>query len=490
MSAQQADKNEEKKSQSLADQLSEKKSGGISGPQFVDNRPEAIQMRKLQDVANNSDQSKQAAQLQAMVDTNPAKRWQPVQKKANTTGLPDQLKTGVENLSGYSLDDVQVHYNSGKPAQLQANAFAQDDQIHIGPGQEKHLAHEAWHVVQQKQGRVETTRQLQDKVNINDNADLEKEADVMGAEAENNMDESVRDEGCGMENTSSESLVVQRKSSAGVIQRNVTINLSGAGAINRVEVDRTGESGIFGAGIGHAGDHTTAHVVFRYMIANQLIGRTLAEAPAILRHLYDEIWNMPGNANFDDVPQDLEDNFDNAAIAAMAALDAVEANADIATVQTAAQAILNFRNSVPLSAFAEGRVGGGEGPQAARLQVAQRALRADPTIDIETLLGQAPPFNGDGTAAQQILTAVVRLLDTGRISQDLEGEVDTDETPGMSGDYESDREDLANQHLQTIALAFPDLWAVVLAAQEDALRQRLIAQMEIGNYKDEEYVDD
>src|SRR3954471_15784016 len=30
----------------------------------------------------------------------------------NTTGLPDQLKSGVETLSRLSMDDVRVHYNS------------------------------------------------------------------------------------------------------------------------------------------------------------------------------------------------------------------------------------------------------------------------------------------------------------------------------------------------------------------------------------------
>lgn len=30
----------------------------------------------------------------------------------NRTGLPDTLKSGVEALSGFSLDDVRVHYNS------------------------------------------------------------------------------------------------------------------------------------------------------------------------------------------------------------------------------------------------------------------------------------------------------------------------------------------------------------------------------------------
>lgn len=99
------------------------------------------------------------------------------QKKPNNTGLPDNLKSGIENLSGYSMDDVKVHYNSGRPAQLQAHAFAQGNQIHIGPGQEKHLPHEAWHVVQQKQGRVRPTIQLKSSVSVNDNLDLEKKED-------------------------------------------------------------------------------------------------------------------------------------------------------------------------------------------------------------------------------------------------------------------------------------------------------------------------
>ena len=106
-----------------------------------------------------------------------------LQKKANKTGLPDQLKAGIENLSGQSMDDVKVHFNSSKPAQLQAHAYAQGTDIHLAPGQEKHLPHEAWHVVQQKENRVKPTMQLRERVNINDDAGLEKEADVMGAKA-------------------------------------------------------------------------------------------------------------------------------------------------------------------------------------------------------------------------------------------------------------------------------------------------------------------
>ncbi|MCD8102420.1 MAG: DUF4135 domain-containing protein [Alistipes sp.] len=102
--------------------------------------------------------------------------------KPNKTGLPGDLKSGIENISGYSLDDVRVHYNSAKPSQLQAYAYAQGAEIHIAPGQEKHLPHEAWHIVQQKQGRVRPTVQFQG-VAINDDDALESEADRMGKQA-------------------------------------------------------------------------------------------------------------------------------------------------------------------------------------------------------------------------------------------------------------------------------------------------------------------
>jgi len=103
--------------------------------------------------------------------------------RANDTGLPDPLKSGVEALSGVSMDGVRVHYNSPQPTQLNALAYAQGRDIHLGPGQEQHLPHEAWHLVQQAQGRVKPTVQMKDGVSVNDDAGLEREADVMGARA-------------------------------------------------------------------------------------------------------------------------------------------------------------------------------------------------------------------------------------------------------------------------------------------------------------------
>ncbi|CAO3408467.1 eCIS core domain-containing protein [Azospirillum largimobile] len=98
-------------------------------------------------------------------------------------GLPAQLKAGIQRLSGLSLEGVRVYRNSLLPAQLKAHALAQGTDIHLAPGQEHHLPHEAWHVVQQAQGRVRPTVQLKEGVPVNDDPGLEQEADRMGAKA-------------------------------------------------------------------------------------------------------------------------------------------------------------------------------------------------------------------------------------------------------------------------------------------------------------------
>lgn len=112
---------------------------------------------------------------------------QPIQavsdeRKDDKTGLPVSLKAEIESSSGISLDDIRVHYDSSKPAEVGALAYAQGTEIYVGPGQETHLPHEAWHVVQQRQGRVKPTMQAKGLA-INDDQELEREADVMGAKA-------------------------------------------------------------------------------------------------------------------------------------------------------------------------------------------------------------------------------------------------------------------------------------------------------------------
>ena len=175
--------------------------GHNNNKHFPDRNPHVNQLQDYSDWANSSQKVTQLKAMQQLADT------APVQRFANNTGLPDNLKSGIENLSGYSMNDVKVHYNSDKPTQLNAHAYAQGSAIHLAAGQEKHLPHEAWHVVQQKQGRVQPTRQLKGKVAINDDAGLEKEADVMGAKA---LNSGMKIWDGGLINLSGNGLVTQR----------------------------------------------------------------------------------------------------------------------------------------------------------------------------------------------------------------------------------------------------------------------------------------
>ncbi len=214
------DKTSDTSSNAVANAVTLKQGAEYEGIQLKDDRPETVAQRKIQEAANNSEQANQLKAIQALAngsmqvkqfravqavvnDHTPnsnrhkaiketvQEKSNPVQRKLqaqadpgeNNSGLPDNLKSGVENISGYSLDDVKVHYNSDKPAQLNAHAYAQGTDIHLASGQERHLPHEAWHVVQQKQGRVKPTVQMKGDIAVNDKAELETEADVMGRQA-------------------------------------------------------------------------------------------------------------------------------------------------------------------------------------------------------------------------------------------------------------------------------------------------------------------
>jgi hypothetical protein len=185
----------------------------------------------LQKMADNSPYSQRFAHFTSMANNSIPQ--QPVsQLSKDNNGLPDNLKQGVESLSGISMDDVKVHYNSDKPAQLNAHAYAQGTDIHIASGQEKHLPHEAWHVVQQKQGRVQPTTMMKAKVFINDDKGLEKEADVMGARALQMKPFSISDYKTEKS--------VQRKE---IIQREVPETRSRSGAIFEPNPETRSRSG-------------------------------------------------------------------------------------------------------------------------------------------------------------------------------------------------------------------------------------------------------
>ncbi len=156
-------------------------------PVMVDNRVTATAQRQLISSINSQARGVQLATDEELLQGRftSIQRTEDelmLQKKENRTGLPEGLKKGMESLSGYSLDHVKVHYNSNRPAAVNAHAYAQGADIHLAGGQEKHLAHELGHVVQQMEGRVKATTNIAGLA-VNDNPALEREATVMGERA-------------------------------------------------------------------------------------------------------------------------------------------------------------------------------------------------------------------------------------------------------------------------------------------------------------------
>lgn len=165
----------------------QQKRNGEGALEFADNRPHGILQAVAEPVQRLEDEEKalqgkfDTAQREDDDELMQGKFAEPLQKK-NETGMPDNLKAGIEELSGFAMDDVRVHYNSDKPAAVQALAYTPGTDIHVAPGQEQHLPHEAWHVAQQMVARVEPTTEV-GGLPVNDNPALEHEADVMGAKA-------------------------------------------------------------------------------------------------------------------------------------------------------------------------------------------------------------------------------------------------------------------------------------------------------------------
>ncbi|MEL6537950.1 MAG: DUF4157 domain-containing protein, partial [Bacteroidota bacterium] len=106
----------------------------------------------------------------------------------NATGLPGGLKAKMENSFGTPLDGLRVHKNSSFPAKVGAIATTQGNRIDFAPGHynphtargQRLIGHEAWHTVQQAQGRVKPTLQMKTGHLVNDNSVLEQEANRAG----------------------------------------------------------------------------------------------------------------------------------------------------------------------------------------------------------------------------------------------------------------------------------------------------------------------
>lgn len=218
-------------------------------------------------------------------------------KPSNPNGLPDDLRSGLEALSGLDLADIRVQLNSDKPAQYDAHGYALDKEIHLAPGQEKHLPHEGWHIVQQQQGRVGKTLQRKG-ISINDNSSLEAEADVMGARAARlgRSGAAPEQRNSSPENSNASRGVAQllaiqvmtqsdNQNQEGFVISDVLIS----GRPDRVFSDSMG-------------DHTTAFIVHKAGIQQALQGCDLHTAFGKMAELVMQMKSLPGWALIANLP--------------------------------------------------------------------------------------------------------------------------------------------------------------------------------------------
>ena len=115
--------------------------------------------------------------------THPGAEQDSIQKKPNTTGMPDAVLQKMESQFNTDFSDVKIFPNSANAPKLGAAAYTQGNHIHFAPGRFNLtrpegldiLKHELKHVEQQRRGIVKPTGQLKG-LPINDDPALEKEA--------------------------------------------------------------------------------------------------------------------------------------------------------------------------------------------------------------------------------------------------------------------------------------------------------------------------
>lgn len=98
-------------------------------------------------------------------------------RAVNSTQLRARRYLSAES----AFDDVPIRYDSGIPSRLDAWGYIQGNQVELGSNQERHMAYELGHVVQQKMGTVRANAMHSSGVALNVDAQLEHKADEIEA---------------------------------------------------------------------------------------------------------------------------------------------------------------------------------------------------------------------------------------------------------------------------------------------------------------------
>ncbi len=102
--------------------------------------------------------------------------------------LPEEVQTKMENSFSQDFSNVNIHKDSSSAQDIHAKAYAQGNDIHFAPGEydpsskagHELIGHELTHVVQQKQGKVNSSTINRKSLAITQETEFEKEADEAG----------------------------------------------------------------------------------------------------------------------------------------------------------------------------------------------------------------------------------------------------------------------------------------------------------------------
>jgi hypothetical protein len=146
-------------------------------------------------------------------------------------GLPKELRLQMEDSLGHDFSTVQIVRDSQEALASGAEAFAAGDTLHFAPGfynpasaeGRALIGHELAHIVQQREGRVQASSEV-NGMPLNDDHGLESEAASLGAKAaENNIagkSKEAERKMDGLQKAGNVSLRVGKK----VMQRNIFSN--------------------------------------------------------------------------------------------------------------------------------------------------------------------------------------------------------------------------------------------------------------------------
>ena len=158
-------KSQKSQDKAISRTVFQKHEGGPAALRIVDNRPETLLQRKLQEAANNSKQAIHLKAFQEMANANP-----PVNggyhQQPKAGNLSASRKAGTTNISEHSINDSKVQYNAARPAQLHTNTYEH--------------THDAWPGMVKAHQSVPPTTQMKEASPVTDEIDVGNPTDNIG----------------------------------------------------------------------------------------------------------------------------------------------------------------------------------------------------------------------------------------------------------------------------------------------------------------------